>query len=89
MPILATPSSMDRTGAGLSPSTKGTDNPAVQETEVPDFRLAFCMSGATPLRLQIVVQASVDGSQVDTTPYWKFKAVSSEGIWRFSSWCVA
>ena len=42
-----------------------------------------------PLALQIVFQSSGDDLQVETSQYWKFKAVPSEGSCRFSSWCVA
>ena len=79
--------------AGLSPSTQGTDNPAVAGEKCSGlhlhFRLAFCKSAPKPLWLQIAVQGSGDGLQVETSQYWKFKAVSSEGSCRFSSWCVA
>ena len=78
--------------AGLSPSTQGTDNPAVAGDKCSrlhlHFRLAFCKSVHKPLGLQIVVQASGYGLQVEISQYWKFKAVSSEGSCRFSSWCV-
>ena len=76
--------------AGLSPSTQGTDNPAVAGDKCSGihFKLVFCKSGPKPLELQIVVQASGDGLQVETSQYWKFKAVSSEGSCRFSSWYV-
>ena len=79
--------------AGLSPSTQGTDNPAVARDKCSGlhlhFRLAFCKSRPTLLGLQIVVNAWGDGLQVEISQYWKFKAVSSEGSCRFSSWCVA
>ena len=46
---------------GLSPSTQGTDNPAVAEDTFSrlhlHFRLAFCKSRHKPLELQIVVQS--------------------------------
>ena len=79
---------------GLSPSTQGTDNPVVAGDKCSElhlhFRLAFCNTGPKPLGLQIVVQASGDdGLQVETSQYWKFKAVFSEVCCRFSSWCVA
>ena len=78
---------------GLSPSTQGTDNPAVAGDKCSrlhlHFRLAFWKSGPKPLGLQIVVQASGDGLQVQTSQYWKLKAVSSDGICRFSIWYVA
>ena len=79
--------------AGLSPSTQGTDNRVVAGDKCSGLhvhvRLAFCKSGSKPLGLQNVVQASGDGLQVETSQYWKFKAVSSEGSYRFSSWRVA
>ena len=78
--------------AGLSPSTQGTDNPAVAGDKCSGlhlhFRLAFCKFRPKPLGQQIVVQASGDGLQVETSQYWKFKTVSFEGSFRFSSWCV-
>ena len=67
---------MDRTGAtpaGLGPSTQGTDNPAVAGDKCSGlqlhFRLAFFKSVPKPLGLQIVVQASGDGLQVETSQY--------------------
>ena len=79
--------------AGLRSSTQGMDNPAVAGDKCSGlhlhFRLAFWKSGHKPLILQIAVQASGDGLQVETSQYWKFKAVSSEGSCRFSNWCVA
>ena len=79
--------------AELSPNTQGTDNPAVAGDKCSGldlhFRLIFFKSGPKPLGLQIVVQVSGDGLQVETSQYWKIKAVSSEGSCRFSSWCVA
>ena len=79
--------------SGLSPSTQGTDNPSVAGDKCSGlqlhFRLAFCKSGSKPHGLQIVVQASGDDLQVETSQYWKFKAVSLVGSCRFSSWCVA
>ena len=79
--------------AGLSPSKQGTGNPAVTGDKCSGlhlhFRLTFCKSGLKPLGLQIVVQASGDGLQVEKSQYWKFKAVSLKGSCRFSSWCVA
>ena len=76
--------------AGLSPSTQGTDNPAVAGNKCCALhlhhRLVFCKSRPKPLGLQIVVQASGDGLQVETSQYWKFKAVSSEGSCRFCGW---
>ena len=79
--------------AGLSPSTQGADNPGVAGHKCSilhlHFRLAFCKSRLKSLVLQIVVNASGDGLQKETSQYWHFKAVSSEGSCRFSSWCVA
>ena len=78
--------------AGLSSRTQGTDNPAVAGDKYSGFHfhfiLAFCKSRPNPLGLQIVVQASGNGLQEETSQYWKFKAVSSGGSCRFSSWCV-
>ena len=78
--------------AGLSSSTQGADNPAVAGDKCSKlhlhFRLAFCKSGPKPLGLKIVVQSSGDALQVETSQYWKFKAISSEGSCRFQSWCV-
>ena len=79
--------------AALSPSTQGTDKPAVAGDKCSGrhlhFRLAFCKSGPKPLGPQIVIQPSGDCLQGDTCQYWKFKLISSEGSCRFSSWCVA
>ena len=59
--------------AGLRPSTQGMDNPAVAGDKCfrlhLHFRLAFCKSRPKPLGLQIVVQASGDGLQVETSQY--------------------
>ena len=58
--------------ARLSPSTQGTDNPAMAGDKCSrlhlHFRLAFCKPGPKPLGLQIVVQASGDGLQRETSP---------------------
>ena len=71
--------------AGLSSSTQGMDNPAVAWDKCYKFNLHFRLAFLKPrpklLRLQIVVQ-------VETSQYWKFRAVSSEGSYRFFS-CVA
>ena len=79
--------------AGLSPSTQGTDKPAVAGDKCSrlhlHFRLAFCKFKPKHLRLQIVVQALGDGLQEETSQYWRFKVVSSEGSCIFSSWCAA
>ena len=73
--------------AGLSPCTQDIDNPAVAGDKCSGlhlhFRLAFCKSGPKPFGQQIVVQASGDSLQVETSKYWKFKVVSSEGSCRF------
>ena len=59
MSLLATPSSMDELElpAGLSPSTQGTDNPAVTGDKCSElhlhFRLAFCKSGPKLLGLKL------------------------------------
>ena len=59
--------------AGLSPSTQGTEHPAMAGDRCPGFhphfRLAFCKSGPTPLGLQIEVETSGDGLQVETSQY--------------------
>ena len=79
--------------AGLSPSTDGTDNPAVAEDKCSGihlhWRFAFYKSEPKPLGLQILVQSSGDGLQTETSRYWKFKVFSSEGWYRFTSWRVA
>ena len=79
--------------AGLSPSTQGTDNPAGAGDKCSGlhlhFRLAFCKSGPKPLGLKLWSKASGDGLQLETSKYWKLKAVSLEGSCRFSSWCIA
>ena len=76
--------------AGLSSSTQTSDNPAVAGDKCSGlhlhFRLAFCKSR---LGLQIVVQSSGNVLQIETSPYLKFKAISSDGSCRYSSWWVA
>ena len=77
--------------AGLSPSTQDTDNQAVAGDKYfglhLHFRSAFCKSGPKSLGLQIVFQDSGDGLQVETSQYWAFKAVSSEGSCVYVSVC--
>ena len=63
------------------------------ETNVPDFISTSDWPSASPdlnpLDYKLWSKASGDGLQVDTSQYWKFKAISSEGSCRFSCWCVA
>ena len=58
---------------GLSPSIQGMVNLAVAGDKYSGlhhyFRLAFCKTGPKPHGLQIMVQASGDGLQVETSQY--------------------
>ena len=78
--------------AVLSPSTQGMDNQQLQETNVPDFISTSDWPSVSPylnlLDYKLWSKASRDGLQVEIFQYWNFKAVSSEGSCRFSSWCV-
>ena len=71
---------------GHSPSTQGTDNPAVAGDKCSrlhlHFRLAFCKSEPKPLGLQIVVQASGDGLQEENLNIeslkWSFRKAAAD-----------
>ena len=75
--------------AGLNPSTQGTRQPSSCKRQRFRTSSPLQVGLLQALGLQIVVQASGDGLQVETSQYWKFKVVYSEGSCRFSTWCVA
>ena len=76
-----------------APAHKPQTTQQWQETNVPDFISTSDWPSVSPdlnpLDYKLWSKASGDGLQVETSQYWKFKAVSSEGSCKFSSWCVA
>ena len=76
-----------------APAHKAQTTQQWQEKNIPDFSSTWDWPSIrpylNPLDYKLWSKASGDGLQVETSQYWKFKAVSSEGSCTFPSWCVA